>query len=387
MNAMKQSNIPALLLCLLMAGAVCYYQQTAAAVIAAGERCVTVIIPSLYLYSILSSLCVRTGLLRLLSKPLNAASRRFFHLEGSLLVVLLFSQIAGYPVGAQLLGSLQREGQITEKQKQELLCVCFGCGPAFLMGTLCTGLGLDVRIGWVLLFSVILPNLLGGILLARRCDYRISQGAEMPFRLEARHLTEAVDSGASAMWKICSMILCFGALMAILRESGIADAAASLAGFLPGMPRQLSEAGAALLEISCLPDFLRQGGSLPWAAALLSFGGICVHCQLAAICEGAFPWLRFWGWRLAASAASYWLCKGLLHFCRLGELSVSLADTGTCVPHAASQNIMAVWCLIFMSGMLLVRHDRLERDIAGVHRKIQKDNIDKQGKMRYNKNM
>ncbi len=350
---MKQ-RICVIFLLMMMAGAFVFWKETAAAIRASGERCVTVIIPSLYLCSILSALCIRTGMLERLSRPLERISK-----NSALLIVLLFSQIGGYPIGAQLLYGMHTQGRLTLARMQGLLCVCICSGPAFLFGTVCGNL--DVRIGWLMLLAVALPNLLGGLLMLRSDT---SVGTENPRRhagLTARTLTESVESGASAMWKISSMIVFFGACMGILEASGILPQVSERIAQGLSLPEpQVAAAIACVMDVSCLPAFLQSGGSLPMTAALLSFGGLCVHCQIAALCGGQLPWRRFWLTRCAAAAASWWCCRLLLRLCDFGTVPAGLS-AALYAPQPTQGTTGAVWCLAVMTVLLLLRHDRFCR--------------------------
>ncbi len=338
----------------MMAAAAVYHESVANAILLAGQRCVTIIIPSLYLFSILAAFAVRTGLLMTLAKPIDRLSRLLLRMDGTLLLVLLFSQLGGYPVGAQLLHRLRCSGALNEKQEQALLCVCIGCGPAFLLGTVCRGLSVTVTA--VLLLSVSLPNLVlacflgqSGILTRESCP--------LPsLRLHSTDLTEAVEAGAAAMLKICSMILFFAALYGIAEGCGLLAAVGKL---LPCAPTLAEGWLGAVLEISTITDFLQHGGTLPQAAALLSFGGICVHLQNAAICDGKFPWLRFWGCRLLTAVCAWGICTGLLRFLYGGEVPAALLQPFAAAPTAPENPPLPVLCLIVMSVLLLMRHDHL----------------------------
>lgn len=263
-----------------LAGAVCLHTRMQEAVLAAGERCVTVLIPSLFLFSILAAFSVRTGLLYLLTRPGAGLCRRL-RIEPELAGVLLFSQMGGYPAGAQMLRAMG--SRLAPGDVRRLQCVCIGCGPGFLLGTV--GAGAPVQsVAWLLL-SVSLPNLvLGGILLRGiRLEGEPQTGTE-PLAVS---LTASVESASAAMLKICGMVMAFAALMGM---AGIPDALVQ-----------------SLLEISCLTVYLRQGGTLPTAVGLLCFGGVCVHLQTAAITGRGLPWY-FWPVRLLAAAAAYGLC-------------------------------------------------------------------------------
>ncbi len=338
----------------LMAAAAVYHESVAEAILLAGQRCVTIIIPSLYLFSILAAFAVRTGLLMTLAKPIDCLSRRLLRMDGTLLLVVLFSQLGGYPVGAQLLHRLRCSGALPEKQEQALLCVCIGCGPAFLLGTVCHGL--PVMVTAVLWLSVSLPNLVLACILGRSGMFRRESCSVSCVHLSSTELAESVEAGAAAMLKICSMILFFAALCGIAAGCGLLAVIGTL---LPCRPALAEGWLSAVLEISTITDFLQQGGTLPQAAALLSFGGICVHLQNAAICDGNFPWLRFWGCRLLTAVCTWGICTGLLRFLYGGEVPAALLQPFAAAPTAPENPPLPVICLIVMSVLLLLRHDHL----------------------------
>lgn len=351
---------------MLFAAAICFREEVAAAMLEAGSRCIMVIIPSLYLFSLLAAFCVRSGVLEILAAPLEAFARKFLHMDGSILMILLFSQTAGYPIGAQLLERMYGKGAIGSTQRNCLLCVCFGCGPAFLLGTVGTILHLPPLLALLLMLSVSLPNLVLAAVLARHNDFYTAGTHEQGVSLHAEEFTQSVENAAAAMLKICSMILAFAAFSGIAQGSGAVRFLAETLGFL-GCPAETAEhCILTVLEISNLPEYLQQGGSLPMAAALLSFGGICVHLQNAAICGGDFPWRKFLCIRLVSAVFSYLLCAAAVKWGFGGQVPAVLQMHPLYEAELTTQGVMPVICLLAMSVFLLAKDDRLRtvREIA-----------------------
>ncbi len=333
-----------------MVGCICWYREVGAAVLAAGTRCVQVLVPSLYLYSVLAAWYVESGVSALLAKPLNGFTTRFLHMDAELCLLFLFSQCGGYPVGIQMLEGLRRAGRITSEQEGRLACVCLGSGPAFLLGTVCQPLHLH---GWavgMLWLSLCLPNLLLAFWMAGSGTFQLRAVERCP----AAHggLTTAVEHAAAAMLKLCGMVLVFAGGIAMLEAAGI----------FAHSPSPLWKTGvSAMLEVSAVTEFLTAGGSLPWIAACLSFGGICVHCQISAIAEGRLPWGRFLCTRLAAAVGSWWLCRwGLLLLDRCA-IPVWNLQTPVSVPAEHPAQSAAVVCLLVMSVMLLQKTEQYGR--------------------------
>ena len=245
----------------------------------AGERCVTVLIPSLYLYALLAAMLIRSGVIARLSRPLG---------KWGMLLVVLFSQIGGYPVGAQMLHEMRRSEAISAVQERKWLCVCMGCGPGFLFGTVCQGVTPGLC-AWMLLSCSLPPIMLALLLLD---DVKLP---EVEFPRFSAILTQSAESAANAMLKVTAMVLAFAGGMGILEGMG----------FFTMMPPQWEGLTRSLLEVSCVTRVR----SLPLAAAVLSFGGICVHLQIAAICEGNVDWVKFWLCRGSSAVLAFGICK------------------------------------------------------------------------------
>ncbi|MCR5718183.1 MAG: hypothetical protein K6F80_04010 [Oscillospiraceae bacterium] len=320
MRIQKSAGISAILL--MLTAAVCH-QAVRCSILTAGKRCLTVLIPSLYFFSMLSVFAVRSDGLRALCGK-----------KGLPLGILLFSQIGGYPVGAQLLHEAARSGEICKEDEKRLLCVCFGCGPGFLLGTVCSGLPLHLTL-WVML-SVMLPNLLLAPLFLRGFQPKECKPPKLPF---VQLLTGTAESAADAMLKITAMILAFAALMGLLEGLNLFTL----------LSEQTAQTIRSLLEVSCVTELLQVGGTLPTAAACLSFGGICVHLQLAAI-TGGMDWLRFLLTRLCTSAMTYLICFAGMKWLFCGVTSVFLPAVQ---PQWTTGSILPGACLLLMSVMLL----------------------------------
>ena len=135
---------------LLFSGAVYFHEQVGDSILNAGERCILVILPSLYFFSVLAAFCVKSGFLEILAKP--------FGKDAVLWLTVFFSQIGGYPVGAQLLHNLYQEGRISRNLEQKLLCACVGCGFGFLFATV-GGSTRNALLIWLILSIPNFPNL------------------------------------------------------------------------------------------------------------------------------------------------------------------------------------------------------------------------------------
>lgn len=310
-------------------GAVYFHEQVGKAVLEAGKRCISVILPSLYLFSILSVFMIKSGILEYFTRPLRKISP---HAE--LWGIVFFSQIGGYPTGAQLLHSLYQEGRLTKQQEENLLCSCMGSGFGFLFATVGGNLTLALTL-WGILS---LPNFFLAWLILR------SMPEQENFSLPERKnfsvlLTESVENAAAAMLKICGMILAFSAWTGIFNN----------------IIAHLPEWAESILEISNLTKYMQNGGNLPTAVSLLSFGGICVHIQLATISENHFNWKKFWLSRSLTAGISGILCRTGMKFLFPESIPVFWSETKVSLYSAPSA--IPTYCLILMSVFLLKKYN------------------------------
>lgn len=91
--------------------------------------CLEAVIPSLFPFFLLSTVLNRAWYgvrLPLLGK--------LFHMAEGTEVLLVPAFLGGYPVGAQSIGQLYREGSLPRREAQRLLQFCSNAGPAFLFG-------------------------------------------------------------------------------------------------------------------------------------------------------------------------------------------------------------------------------------------------------------
>ena len=301
--------------------------------------CLQTLIPSLFGCMALSNLLMGSGAADWLGGRL-APLCTLLRMPPAALSIFLISQIAGYPVGALLLRRAAGSGSLTEQDAARLSCVCFGCGPAFAVGLAGVQLFGSPCIGWALLLSCCTANLLLALLLKR-------VGSPTPpdspcVRLRAAELTDAVSAAMRSLAQICGMVLLFGILLCLAELLGITALLVRL-GEAAGVPAQtvraLTAAAADITQLAALCRCgLPAGVLLPLTAALLSFGGICVHWQCLALGVSGMSPLRLLLLRLAAALAAAAVMRMLLPLLPLSDAAAvfahrtAVSETGSVLP-------------------------------------------------------
>ena len=99
------------------------------------DRCMNIIIPSLFVFMALSQILVSSGLYYCVSMPFYPISRFIMGIPPQLFFVFLLGNTAGYPVGVKLLSDLCQRKIISQRTAKIMSCFCCCGGPAFYSGT------------------------------------------------------------------------------------------------------------------------------------------------------------------------------------------------------------------------------------------------------------
>lgn len=312
--------------------AVMYSGEMTKTVTEAVNRCLTVIIPSLYAFMTASSLLASSGLSVVMGRLLRLPAR-LFGMSGELFFVMLLSQAGGYPCGAIMLDAMRRQGRISAKSAELMQYFCFGSGPAFLLGVMG---GASRRVCACVFASGAFVNLVAALIF-RRASIKAGRGfvsSEAEVRAHA-DFTASVISAASALMKVCAMIVAFASVRGAVCAMGADIAALPLTG--------------ALWEVSCVAEYISSGGSVSIASGLLSFGGLCVTFQLASI-NRRISLPRFIAVRAAFGAVSTLVCRFCIVLLCNNEVSCVAVNYKA---HSEKLSIMPSVFLFIMTMLLL----------------------------------
>lgn len=323
-------------------------RETAAEAKTAAGLCLTVMIPSLYAFTVLSKLMISTNTYKLIGRPFLWISRYILRMPAEFFPIFLISQFAGYPIGASLISQMETEGKITPKQAEEMLCFCIAPGPAYI-SAVAVAVAPDIAgmSGYIFL-AVAGANLLGVLLTSftRKIPPRSEEKAGVTF--SASLFTESVRAGAESMAMICGMIIFMAAVMGILgklRAFGAVSALISRAIKYP--PEQIYPFVRSFLEISNLTRIFGDVTvTIPMATAMLSFGGICVHLQIMSVCRGFSP-MKALLCRIPCSAAAFLICRLIMpDYFPTEAVAVNASINREAVIISHNQPILSIFLLI-----------------------------------------
>ncbi len=235
------------------------------------ELCLKTVIPSLFPFFLLSNQMTRSLMGSRLSILRPLASLCGIPEGGEFLLITGF--LGGYPVGAQSVANVFREGQLSKEEAERMLGFCNNAGPAFLFG-MAAALFPQKRMAWLLWLIHMLSAVFTSMLLPTgEHQNRIVSRESTP------SLSEAMHTGVQTMAYVCGWVIIFRVVIAFLARWVLwllpLSAQVGIMGLL-----ELTNGCCALAVINSIP--LR----FVLCAGMLAAGGLCVTMQTVSVTNG-----------------------------------------------------------------------------------------------------
>ncbi|QRG65554.1 sporulation integral membrane protein YlbJ [Brevibacillus choshinensis] len=273
-----------------------------------------VVFPSTLPFIVLSEILMGLGVVHFVGVLLEPLMRPLFNVPGTGGFVLAMGFSSGYPVAAKLTTRLRQQGNVTQAEGERLVSFTTTGDPLFVMGAVAIGFFHSEQMGLVLALTHYLSAVIMGLLYRFHAPFAVvSKPLEktdqpLPLRaLQAMHrarlrdgrpfgklMGDAVHSALNTLFMIGGFIIVFSVLIQLFSAIHLTQIISTfLSIFLVpfGFPPAFSHAiVAGLFEVtlgaqaaSAVPD----GVSMVWkaaiASAILSWGGLSVHAQVASI--------------------------------------------------------------------------------------------------------
>lgn len=341
--------------------------EVSAAVSEAAERCISILIPSLFAMMIISGLLVKSSITSAVPKLFSRISELLFGIEGFVFPVFIFGMFAGYPVGAKVICSEAESGRIG-RERAALLCgLCYGAGPAFIFGCISDRLYASRTAGIIILISNITANVITALLLRPMLRKTLRRNIhKRSFRLSADMATQSVIGAGHAMAEICMMTAAFSVFTVMLENLGIVSLAAEAVSLIFGTDSEASGILVrSMLDVTATGELPHGDYTLlPVISSLTSFGGLCVIMQICTIASGKISVKPLILIRLAASVLSFFVCRAIMPFTLRSEV-VSAAAVKAEI-HQNASPVPSVM-LILMTFLLFLEQPEFAEKIRRKH--------------------
>lgn len=302
-----------------------------------------VLLPTLFPFMTLACFIENSGASSVFGRLFSFFTKVFFRLPGEASAALIMSFIGGYPVGAKMTDSLLKENKITKSQAARMYLFCVNPGPAFVLSTVGAGLLNSLRAGVILFCSVTLSSLImgfaSGFLFAKPIAKEKKNIKEKSNFSYFQAVTKSASQSVSSMLSVAAYVLVFSALCETVKHFDLSD---NILAFL----FSVSEVTNGV--IFCCRIF-----PLPVIAAIIGFGGLCVHFQvLDGALECGLKMKYFAVSRIVCAALASGICRVLLYIFPVDVSAFAVSDKTAVMPYSVSLPccvafaLMSV-CLIF----------------------------------------
>ncbi len=278
--------------------------------------CSTVLIPSLFPFLVLCGFLTRSGVASAVGRRLEGVTRRLFGLPGCCATGILVASVGGYPAGGVSVGELVRSGQIDREEGRRMLRFCVNGGPGFVISAVGAGLMGNVWIGVFLFAASMIASLVIGIVSAprsRRGAVRRIKPQETPPSATVA-LVDSVTAACETVLYMCGFVLLFSAALTVWDVMAVGENA--------WQQRVYGALVACVLEVSsgCAAAAALPENAMWFLGFAIGFGGLSVHCQLAASLRGLnLIDRRFFASRLAHGVLTSVIVQLLLKYIPLPQ--------------------------------------------------------------------
>ncbi|MDY4635202.1 MAG: hypothetical protein SO441_06645 [Candidatus Limivicinus sp.] len=256
------------------------------------ELCLSLILPSLFPFFVLSVLLNRLGLPGYLGRLLTPLASRVYGVTGAGASALLIGLTGGYPLGAAYIADMERSGAITAREGERLLAFCNNSGPAFIIGAVGAGAFGSGKAGLLLYLCHVLSAMMTGLFFRQKDYCREIPPLQLDTVYISQALPEAVKQAMGALLNVCGFVMCFTVLVGLLDAGGAFSLLCGRLSAVFGMELQFTHAAlTGVLELGSAAGALRGLSPTPLnmalAAGILGWGGISVHFQTLAVLAGS----------------------------------------------------------------------------------------------------
>lgn len=239
--------------------------------------CINILIPSMFIFLIISEFFYKTNILNHILKPFSFLCEKLFKIDRKIGPILFFSLICGYPAGANLISNLVKENKISKKTANRMLYFCVNAGPSFLIGGVSIPLSNDITVGIILFISQIISFFVVGTFSSIGEKLEKVKLYQKKYYNPYEALVSSVKNSIKNMAIICGFCLFFSAVVNFIFTLNFFHINSHFylkplfAGFL-----EVTNGIINCSQINNINTFLI-------LTLITSFGGMCVYFQIVAI--------------------------------------------------------------------------------------------------------
>ncbi len=265
----------------------------------------TRVFPVLFPFYIFSALAVKYGVAHLLGDLLKPITRCLFRTSSISGFVFFMSIISGNPSSAIIISQLYEDGSITKTEAQHLLSFCVFVNPIFCIGTIGYAYFHNVTIGYIVLISHIMANIIIGLLMRYQIKNKYIEhfSFKNAYLKMVRHknkhnttfgetITTILQNGMNTMFLIGGFMIFYNLIIVMIINSQIIHYSYHYLSYLLMLFNIHYETYYAffvgIFEMVLGVDTVIQSTfslrlTTTFVTMLISFGGLSIHSQIQSI--------------------------------------------------------------------------------------------------------
>ncbi|MCD8090929.1 MAG: hypothetical protein LUD81_10010, partial [Clostridiales bacterium] len=260
------------------------------------------------------SLLINLNFVSFISKAAAPIAKNIFNISSEGFFVFLSGITSGYPIGIGTLSEMYKNKLISKPEALRLSAYCSNSGPLFILGSVGTVMLKSPSGGLIILICHYAAPIILGVLLGPYAPENKSAGfrAKPLNKTFGSALSHSVENGCRSMISVGGFIVLFSVITRITRLTGILRLISSPLSLL-GIDKALTERLVlSILEMTNGCRLIAETNTplkLPFLCFIISFGGLCVHAQSAALLEeSSLPCLPYITGKIICGLISFFLC-------------------------------------------------------------------------------
>ncbi len=249
--------------------------------------CARRVIPSVFPFSVLSTLFVASGGGRALDSAAAPLCRRLFGTEHGI-AALLQGMFFGFPLGALTVGSAFRSGEISSDEAARLLAFVSCASPTFPVFVVGVGYFGSLRAGLALFGVQAAVSVLIGMLLPRG-GKSVPKPPAVPAQPKVTGVmplfTQAITGASRVMLNVCGSVTFFSVASAVVERLLSAVTSSPLPALFVSAAFEFSS-GTAAAHDAFLSGEISRNAAFALCGFSIGSAGLSVLFQTASVCEG-----------------------------------------------------------------------------------------------------
>lgn len=255
------------------------------------------IFPTLFPFFIISEFLTNYKITYIIGKALKKIVGNLFKISEEESFAFLLSIFSGQPSNAKYIKDLLDNKKTSLNNASNLLCYTFFPSPMFIIGTIGILFYDDINIGYIILISVYVTNIILGIFFRNKNEVlynNISSTITLPFgELMQKSITNAFNTLILILGSMTIFIILTNTIISMFNFNFYIETFINSFLEITGGCKKIS-----LLEISLNLKIIL-------TCFILSFGGFCIHSQVKSILYNyKFEYKKVIFFRLLASIIS-----------------------------------------------------------------------------------